>query len=225
MYTLEQINEALGKFENGSSMVADLQGLISKTNNEAAKHRVERNKVLDALGLRDGEGGGLDNSLANLTGTLEALKKFGEPQQMGAQLTALQQQVKELSDKYAASEKKAAEEHAKRVRSNINAELTSALAAGKAVDAKTFTKLLADNVTVKDDGSFIFKDGDKEISIADGVKDWLAKNTWAVKNDSTGGAGSKPGGEAGKYTMENLKTMSREEINAHWDEISKGVAK
>ena len=52
-YTLQQIFEALGKVENGGSMVADLQTEISKVRSEAANNRISRNKVLDALGLRD----------------------------------------------------------------------------------------------------------------------------------------------------------------------------
>ena len=54
-YSLEQIYAALGKVENGGAMVADLQDAISKTRNEAATSRLDRNKVLDALGLRNTE--------------------------------------------------------------------------------------------------------------------------------------------------------------------------
>lgn len=73
MYTLEQIFAALGGVENGGSMVADLQTLISAARNEAASSRVERNKVLDALGLRGSENP--DAALNNLKATLDALKK------------------------------------------------------------------------------------------------------------------------------------------------------
>ena len=52
-YTLEQIFEALGKADNGGAMVADLQSIISTARNEAAAYRVDRNKVLDALGIRE----------------------------------------------------------------------------------------------------------------------------------------------------------------------------
>ena len=52
-YTLEQIFEALGKGDNGGAMVADLQSIISTARNEAAAYRVDRNKVLDALGIRE----------------------------------------------------------------------------------------------------------------------------------------------------------------------------
>ena len=55
MYTLDQIFAALGGVENGGAMVADLQAIITGARNEAAANRVERNKVLDALGLRGSE--------------------------------------------------------------------------------------------------------------------------------------------------------------------------
>ena len=43
-YTLQQIFEALGKVENGGSMVADLQTEISKVRSEAANNRISRKK-------------------------------------------------------------------------------------------------------------------------------------------------------------------------------------
>jgi len=226
-YSLEQIYEALGKVENGGAMVADLQEAISKTRNEAATSRLDRNKVLDALGLRNTENnaGGLDASLANLTATLTALKQYGEPESLGKQLGELQNQVKELAAKYEASEKKAKEEHDKRVSQSIETQLIAALTEGKAVSPKDLSKLLRDSVAVKDDGGIVYKDGDKESSLADGVKNWLAANKWAVKNETTRGAGSGTNSEGGgkKYTMADLQGMTREQINANWAEISKGV--
>lgn len=91
-YTLQQIYEALGKVENGGAMVADLQDVISSTRNEAANSRVSRNKVLDILGLRDGDN--LDTSLQNLSQTLALVKQLGDPQAIGTQMTDLQKQVK-----------------------------------------------------------------------------------------------------------------------------------
>ncbi|HAM04949.1 MULTISPECIES: hypothetical protein [unclassified Megasphaera] len=223
-YTLQQIYEALSKIENGGTMVADLQDAISKVRAEAATNRVSRNKVLDALGLRDGEN--IDENLRNLTATLDIVRKIGDPQQMGTQMASMQKQIKELTDKYTASEKLAAEEKAKRIQSTMKSQITAALTDGKAVKPDVFAQVLLGNVSAKEDGSLIFKDGDKEVSIADGVKGWLEANPWAVKNDSHPGSGQGGGGSHhGAYTMDELKGMSRAEINQHWDEISKGVKK
>lgn len=87
-YTLQQIYETLSKIENGRTMVADMQDAISKVRAEAATNRVSRNKVLDALGLRDGEK--IDENLRDLTATLDIVRKIGDPQQMGTQMASMQ---------------------------------------------------------------------------------------------------------------------------------------
>ncbi len=206
-YTLQQIFEALGKIENGGAMVADLQDVISKTRTEAANNRVARNKVLDLLGLRDGDN--LDTSLQNLAATMAVVKQLGNPEELGTKMTSLEKQLKDLTEKYTASEQKATEEHNKRIQTAIKSQLTAALAKGKAIQPDVFTQLLLANVKAKDDDSLVYQD-----------------NPWAIKNDSHSGAGSGSGGNSGndkQYSMEDIKGMSRDEINAHWDEISKGV--
>ena len=106
MYTLEQIFEALGKVENGGTMVADLQDAIRNAREEAAKSRIEKNKILDQLNLRQGDD--VDGALKNLVATLAAVQLAGgDPNQLGMQMTELQKQVKDLTDKYNASEEKA----------------------------------------------------------------------------------------------------------------------
>lgn len=224
-YTLEQIYEALGKIENGGTMVADLQDVIRSTRDEAAKSRVEKNKILDALNLRSG--GDPDGNLKNIVATLTALQAAGgDPSKLGTQVDALQKQVKELTDKYAASEKLAAEEKEKRIQTAMKSQVLAALTDGKAVKPDVFTQVFLGNISAKDDGSLVYKDGDKEMTIADGVAGWLKANPWAVKADvqtGAGGGGSNPPEK--KYSFDDLKNMSRDEINEHWDEISKGVDK
>ncbi|WP_337470271.1 hypothetical protein [Acidaminococcus fermentans] len=218
MYTLDQIFAALGGVENGGAMVADLQAIITGARNEAAANRVERNKVLDALGLRGSENP--EAALNNLRTTLEALKKTGNPETLGSQITALQDQVKELTDKYAASEEKAKAEHTKRINTAMHAALQAALAKGNALNPDAFVKLLSDQVVIGDDDSLSMKVGDKAVSIDEGVKDWLTTNPWAVKNTAAGGAGSGSAGNPKKvYTPDDLKGMTPAEINAHWNEI------
>lgn len=224
-YTLEQIYEALGKIENGGTMVADLQDVIRSTRDEAAKSRIEKNKILDALNLRSG--GDPDGNLQNIVATLTALQAAGgDPSKIGTQVDDLRKQVKELTEKYTASEKLAAEEKEKRIQTAMKSQVLAALTDGKAVKPDVFTQVLLGNISAKDDGSLVYKDGDKEMTIADGVAGWLKANPWAVKADvqtGTGGGGSNPPEK--KYSFDDLKNMSRDEINEHWDEISKGVEK
>lgn len=76
MYTLEQIYEALGKIENGGTMVAYLQDAIRGARDGAAKNRIEKNKILDQLNLR--QSGNADGALKNLVATLTALQNAGD---------------------------------------------------------------------------------------------------------------------------------------------------
>lgn len=225
MYTLEQIFEALGKVENGGTMVADLQDAIRNAREEAAKSRIEKNKILDQLNLRQGDD--VDGALKNLVATLAAVQSAGgDPSQLGVQMTELQKQVKELTDKYNASEEKAKAEHAKRVKAAIRSELISALTNGKAIQPEAMLKIIEGNVSIGDDDKAVYKVGDQSLSIEEGVKGWLKENPWAVKAEIQPGAGGGSQGGAGKmYSYEDLKGMSREEINAHWEDISKGISK
>lgn len=223
-YTLEQIYEALGKIENGGTMVADLQDAIRGARDEAAKNRIEKNKILDQLNLR--QSGDTDGALKNLVATLTALQNAGgDPSTLGTQMNALKKSFDELKGKYDASEKKAKEEHDKRVKEAISSKILSALTDGKAINPAEMSKILIGNVSVGDGDKIVYKDGDKELSVTDGVAGWLKANPWAVKADVQTGAGGGSGSHSSgaKYTMNDLKTMSRDEINAHWDEISKGV--
>ena len=95
MYTLEQIYEALGKIENGGTMVADLQDAIRGARDEAAKNRLENNKILDQLNLR--QSGDTDGALKNLVATLTALQNAGgDPSTLGTQMNDLEKGFDEL---------------------------------------------------------------------------------------------------------------------------------
>ena len=223
-YTLEQIFEALGKADNGGAMVADLQSIISTARNEAAAYRVDRNKVLDALGIRESKNP--EESLLNMRTLFDEVRKLGNPESLCGQINTLQNQVKELTDKYAASEEKAKAEHTKRINTAMHAALQAALAKGNALNPDAFVKLLSDQVVIGDDDSLSMKVGDKAVSIDEGVKDWLTTNPWAVKNTAAGGAGSGSAGNPKKvYTPNDLKGMTPAEINAHWNEIKDSMKK
>lgn len=223
-YTLDQIFEALSKVENGGTMVADLQDVIRNTREEAAKNRIEKNKILDQLNLRSN--GDPEGSLKNLVTTLTALQAAGgDPSKLGAQMSDLQKQFADLKGKYDASEKKAKEEHDKRVQTAITSQILSALTAGKAINPSEMSKMLSGNISVGEGDKIIYRDGDNEMSVEDGVAGWLKANPWAVKADVQTGAGGGSSKPAPKYTFDDLKGMSRDEINQHWDEISKGVDK
>lgn len=222
-YTLEQIYTALGGIENGGAMAEDLQQLIKSTRDEAAKSRIEKNNILDKLNLRGSDN--VEDSLKEITEALKALQGAGgDPRQLGVQIKTLQKQLKELTEKYEASEKRAKEEHDKSVHTAVRSEVLSALTRGKAIKPEEMYKILVGNIIIDENDKAFYKIGDDEVSLEDGVNQWLKDNPWAVKSEVQPGAGGGSGTKgAKKYTMEDLKNMSPEEINAHWSEISKGV--
>jgi hypothetical protein len=76
---------------------------------------------------------------------------------------------------------------------------------------------------VAEDGTYSFVGADgTEGSIDDGAAGWLKSNPWAVKNTQTPGSGAKGGAKpaGSRYSMDDLKNMTPEEINAHWDDIA-----
>ncbi len=220
--SLEEIYAELVKVEGGAEMVADLKSQISKLRDEAASNRITKNQILDQLGVRNGDN--TQAALNNLIATLNAVKNVGDPQALGNQLKSLQDQLKDIQGKYDAAEKKAKAEHDANIKASINAQVIKALTDGKAINPTEMSKILLANVAVGDDDKITYKDGDKELTIADGVSGWLKANPWAIKADIQPGAGGGhgAGGVGAKYSLDDLKGMSRAEINAHWDEISKG---
>lgn len=71
-----------------------------------------------------------------------------------------------------------------------------ALTKGNAARPENMARLIADNIVVGDDETLSYKDGDKTMSLDEGIKGWLAANTWAVKAGGQGGGGA-PGGAGG----------------------------
>lgn len=180
-YTLAQIFGALGSVENGQDMINSLQNII-----DANRQADKSGEILKKLGVNSVE------ELEKVVSTLDTFKKAGnDPTALTAQLTQLTNQVKDLTVKYEQSEAKAKEERDKRIKTNINTKLLSALNKENAIMPDEFAQLLAGKVVAKDDDSLIFlSDDNKEISIEEGVKAWLSARPNAVKNTLTGGAGS-----------------------------------
>lgn len=68
-------------------------------------------------------------------------------------IIALEKQIKGLTDKYEASEKARQDEIQKRTDSEISAQTIAALTKANCTDAQTFSKLVAGQINVQDDGS------------------------------------------------------------------------
>lgn len=224
-YTLQQIYAALAAVEKGPEMLVDLQNEISNLRAEAGNYRTSRKKVLDALGLKDSDD--IDTSLNGLKSTLTALRQSGNnPDELGVKLADLTRKFDELTEKYNASEKKANEERAKRLEETKLSQALAALQEGNAVSPAEVAKIVLNNIQAKDDDSLVYLDGDKELTIAEGVKQYLAANPWAVANKGQPGSGANgsavDSGGVKKFSIDELKSMTPEQINAHWAEIEKG---
>jgi len=205
MYKLEQIFAALATVENGPQMIVDLQTEFGNIRGEAANHRTSKNKILQSLGIQEGDDA--EAKVSGIVKTLDALKNAGDPSGLGRQIADLTAQVQEVTGKLTASEQKAAAERDKRIGAIKHSSITTALAAGNALSPETFAKVIMDNIVVKDDDSLAYKGADsKEISVEDGVKSWLEANPWAVKNQQQAGGGSGSGGAGGGGT--DLSKMS-----------------
>ena len=224
--TLKEIYEALGKVDGGTEMIADLQDEFSKVRNEAATKRVERNKVLEALGIA-AEDGNLDEKLKGIAASITALRSAGEPDKIGTQLAALAKQVEVLNKKNEAAEKKAVEEHQARINETKLSKALAALQKNNAADPQVISQLILNKMVAKDDDSIVFMDNDKEIDVESGVKNFLAANPYLVKNTQAAGSGSAgvAAGAKKTYTADEIKAMTPAQINANWTDIQASLSK
>ena len=207
--TLEEIYTALDKAENGAAISSAIKAEIARLNKEAASNRVAKNdvlKILQDLGINNDEAGKAQaEQLKALLDRLAADHKT--PGDVTTQLTDMAKQLKDLTDKYSAAEKKAQEAEAKRIETAKGAELIKALTDAKCVSPTEIAKVLAAKVMAKDDGTLAYlgDDGKTELSIKDGVDNYLKSNTWAVSNTANPGAESHgPGGGANEALSKQL---------------------
>lgn len=224
--TLKEIYTEMEKIDNGKEMVEAIQAEISNVRKEAAAQRTKKNDILKQLGIDDSEEA--DSKLATILANLDILQKAGTPDNISVKLKALSEQVENLTKSAAEEKARAQEEHYKRVAEAMNNEIITAANKHNAVDASMVAKLIKDSVTIRENDTFFMldqKNGGKEISIADGVKSFLADNPYLVKNYQKSGAGSSGNTGSNGYTKEQIAKMSPAEINANWDAIQKSLSK
>lgn len=208
--TLAELYTALEAVENGPELVKTVKAEIAKVNSEAAGYRTGKNQA--------------EARIEELTAKVDELTAKGTGDQ--SQVAKLQTQVDALTKKYEAAEQARKDELNKRIHSDIQQQTIAALTKGNAANPQEIAKILTQNIQVdENDGSYRFTDADGTThSIEEGTASWLTANPWAVKNVSAGGAGSGGAGKSGHgYTVDDLKGMSVEEINSHWDDISKSM--
>ena len=203
---LEEIYTALAAIENGAAITDALKAEINRLRNEAAGHRTKLQKVTTELGLKDAEN--IDEAVAGLKASLDAIAKTGgKPDEIGAQIAQLTKQVQQLTQQSEADKKAAQTEREKRISAIRSAKTVEALTAAKAIKPAELAKLLAEAVQIKDDDSIVYKDGDKELPLADGIAAYLKANPEFVANAAAPGSGGGGPGAGGAPDLEKM-TMS-----------------
>lgn len=208
--TLAELYAALGAQENGADLVSAVKAEIARVNSEAAGYRTGKNQA--------------ETKLAEMEARIQELTEKGTGDQDNVR--KLQTQLDALVKKYEAAENARKVEQQKRIKADILTQTVAALTKGNAANPQELAKILVQSVTVNEDGSYHFMNADgTEGTIEDGAAGWLKANAWAVKNTQKAGSGVPSAGGAGRaYTAADLKSMSAEEINAHWTDIEKGLS-
>lgn len=212
---LKEVFEALKDIENGSALEKTIKDELAKANSEAAKFRTAKNTA-------EAKAAELESKAVELESKVGELTAKGAGSQTAAE--KMQKQLDALTKKYEEAENARKTEQSKRIQSDILSKTVEALAKGNAANPREIAKIITNNVKVAEDGTYSFVGADgTEGSIDDGAAGWLKSNPWAVKNTQTPGSGAKGGAKpAGShYSIEDLKSMTPDEINAHWDDIAK----
>ena len=180
--TLAELYAALEKLEGGKDLVAGFKGEISRINESAKADRLKFEKTItDLTSARDELKGKVDE--------YEAHKGEKSPE-----ILALEKQIKGLTDKYEQSEKARQAQIAKRTNSDISAQTIAALTKANCTDAETFSKLIAGQISVQEDGSYGWTKDDGTIgTIEECATAFLADKPYAVKTTQNGGSGAGAG--------------------------------
>ena len=196
---MKDVYAALEKLDNGADLITAIKGEINTLNNEAKKNRIagehtaeKLKNVLAGLDLEDADD--VADKAKNLKAALDTFAQGGKkPTEVAKQITDLTAQGNTVTKQLDAMTKTAQAEKTKRLDSLKMAKAVELLSKGHAASPENMAKLLEGSIIVKEDESLAYNDKDGEISLEDGVADWLKGNSWAVKANG-GGSGSPNGG-------------------------------
>lgn len=180
--TLAELYTKLENLEGGKELIDGFKSEISRINEGAKADRLKFEKqITDLTTARDELKGKVDE--------YEAHKGDKSPE-----FIALEKQVKTLIEKNEKTEKARLEEIEKRTNSEISAQTIAALTKANCTDAETFSKLVAGQISVQDDGSYGWKKEDGTIgTIKECATAFLADKPYAVKPTQNGGSGAGAG--------------------------------
>lgn len=209
---MKHIYEALAGLSNGAELTSFLEREINKLRTEAGSYRTKLSTVTQTLGLKDSDN--MDEALAGLKASLEAVSKGGNPSELGAQIAQLTKQVQTLTQQSEADKKAAQVEREKRINAVRSTKTVEALTAAKAIKPAELAKILAGSVQVKDDDTIVFLEGDKELPLTEGIAAYLKANPEFVANTAAPGSGGAGGGGTGGEAPD-LEKMSMADFAAY----------
>lgn len=186
--------EKLEGLEGGAELVSGFRGVIAKLNAEAKQYRESYEKAEALLQEKTKE-----------FKELEAQFETTHQSEIEKMKRTVEKLVKERDEEKAAR----ASERKERIKASINAEVVDALTKGNAFDPLELAHNITKDVRINDDGTYAYVGADGgEMTIADGVGEWLKSRTWAQKSTQKQGAGSAQHmGGATAVTKEQFKSM------------------
>lgn len=238
MATIDDVFKALEASENKDELKAVIDGLKAEINkkNSEAKNLRERYKQseesgktvkerLEKLMSLEGIEAGDDDDLDTVFDEHYAKKKTkdgddadGSQRKMVELTTQMNKLTRDL-DKYRKlaedAGKRADTERAMRISADRDRQIIDALAKNKAISPAKLAKIVSGSVKMLDDESFAYvTDSGDEVSLDEGIADFLKNNPEFSANEQRGGSGSNPkGGGHGVYSREQLAAMSTAELN------------
>lgn len=200
--TLKELFDLLATLDGGAEFTALVNSQLNEVRTEAAGWRTKYSNLAENLGVKGNAD--QDAALEGIKATLAALTAGGQkPDQVGAQLQSLAEQVKTLTEKAAAEETKAKSEHDRRISEAKFNQALAALSKHQAANPQELAKILINNISAKEDDTIIYKNGEQELDVESGAAAWLEQNPWAKLNTQNAGAGSQ-GGKSGTLDLENM---------------------
>lgn len=238
MATIDDVFKALEASENKDELKAVIDGLkaeISKKNSEAKNLRdrfkqseesgktikESLEKLMSLEGIEAGEDDDLD-SIFEEHYTKKKTKETDDPDgnqrkmvELTTQMTKLTREVEKFRKAAEDAGKRADSERALRISADRDRQIIDALSKNKAISPAKLAKIVSGSVKMLDDESFAYvtESGD-EVSLEEGIADFLKNNPEFSANEQRGGSGSNPkGGGHGVYSREQLSAMSPAELN------------
>lgn len=197
--TLAELYTKLEGLENGSEYVSAIKAEVAKLNSEAKAHREEKEKATAALADMTKERDGLTAKLSEFETAGAGADK---------ELAQLKKQVEALTKRSEEAENARKEAENQRIKADIQSQFVDAFTKSNAMDPQLFAQMVADKVTVGEDGSYSYVKADGTTgTIQDYAAEFLKGKPWAVKSTQNAGSGesSRASGASGNDVQQEFE--------------------